>query len=65
MQLRYICSHLFELLILNLIQSFLHTLEILLILLICLTNKLVYTRILVVFLAPNDPGYLELLSKRL
>jgi hypothetical protein len=39
MQLRNICSNLFELLILNLIESFLHTFEVLLVLFISIGHK--------------------------
>lgn len=65
MQLIYLPSHLFELLILNLIEPLLHALEVLLIPFVRITHKLLHTRILHVLLAPYHSGYLELFLKPL
>ena len=63
MQLIYLPSHLFELLIFNLIEPFLHALEVFLIPFVRITHKLLHTRILHVLLAPDHSRYLKLFLK--
>jgi len=63
MQLANLSSHLFELLVLNIIESFLHALEVLLILLVGVTDEVVDGGVLRVFLSAHYPWDLKLFSK--
>ena len=63
MQLANFPSHLFELLILNIIESFLHTLKVLLVLFVGVTDEVVDGGVLRVFLSPHYPWDLELFSE--
>ena len=63
MQLANFPSHLFELLILNIIESFLHALKVLLILLVGVTDEVVDGGVLRVFLSAYHPWDLKLLSE--